>query len=684
MAVVGGDFVEWVANVSGRAPPKPRDDGDNAKKRSGIIGCATDHRVKGTSAKSAKESEVSEVCMALEIAKTSATDKSPARFIFLKSASDILDIPLLAAFQSATSVEFLEKLPKGRLKDRLLSLIGQPGRKRITKLDHLHDIEIEFEITCRKNLGVRMADTLQVVSIEPLSLIMRNDFDASTYTGTQDASFIIMARDVYDIGAGLSLRGPSYRWLHQYVNDMPQPDFKRLFYDQPLPNQEHDGTTTLKDVLEICVHDPESGSGSQRKQLLTCTCISSVLNDEVALVGLAADIAVRTSCGVSFTFDQWHHEYREIISGFGNPCLEVCHGYVLAIEDSVDGISLTVRIVLARGNLPPFIHWPRTPTDALFQTNMQAVIPARCVVSVFQIKPMVLHTLAGCGPEIPTLMAKPPSPIEWDVYVAGHLDFDLGGAHGNLGACNPNDRLLNRYKDENTKHFALFSDFCVRGGVINGAAFQERHAPWKKQYLEKTEGCRHVPKASLYSVAPFSADLALRTIWRSARHLGFPRYGPYLAELRTAVCSFALSKTKKAKQRNSGKVGFNPNIPGSILLQLVQQFVRSGHFTPAFREGTVEATVDQFMYAEELMGSKDGNFNLGDSGIVQFCPPITFRLILYDPKRSAEDSSTGVDGRAEVTFRSYVAKDRHGADLAGGIYDSEVVKQEGEMPICKL
>ena len=112
--------------------------------------------------------------------------------------------------------------------------------------------------------------------------------------------------------------------------------------------------------------------------------------------------------------------------------------------------------------------------------------------------------------------------------------------------------------------------------------------------------------------------------------------------------------------------------------------MRPGHFTPAFREGTVEATVDQFMYAEELMGSKDGNFNLGDSGIVQFYPPITFRFILYDPQRSAEDPSIGVDGRAEVAFRTYVAKDRHGADLAGGIYDSEVVKQEGEMPICKL
>jgi hypothetical protein len=41
--------------------------------------------------------------------------------------------------------------------------------------------------------------------------------------------------------------------------------------------------------------------------------------------------------------------------------------------------------------------------------------------------------------------------------------------------------------------------------------------------------------------------------------------------------------------------------------------------------------------------------------------------VLYNPKKCAEDSDIGVDGRAEIIFSSYVAKDRHGADLAGEI-----------------
>ena len=33
--------------------------------------------------------------------------------------------------------------------------------------------------------------------------------------------------------------------------------------------------------------------------------------------------------------------------------------------------------------------------------------------------------------------------------------------------------------------------------------------------------------------------------------------------------------------------------------------------------------------------------------------------------------SHGAEGRAEVSFKSYVAKDRHGADLSGELYGDE-------------
>jgi hypothetical protein len=87
--------------------------------------------------------------------------------------------------------------------------------------------------------------------------------------------------------------------------------------------------------------------------------------------------------------------------------------------------------------------------------------------------------------------------------------------------------------------------------------------------------------------------------------------------------------------------------------------------------------VDEFPSVEKLLDTKDGEINLGDSGIVRFVPPITFRWVLYDarPGRMGSAPSHGAEGRAEVSFKSYVAKDRHGADLSGELYSDE--DQEG-------
>ena len=72
---------------------------------------------------------------------------------------------------------------------------------------------------------------------------------------------------------------------------------------------------------------------------------------------------------------------------------------------------------------------------------------------------------------------------------------------------------------------------------------------------------------------------------------------------------------------------------------------------------------------------QSGEFNLSEFGIVRFEAPITFRYALYDPKRT--DSATGADVCAEVIFKKYVAKDRHGADLCGDVYDNEDLAGSG-------
>jgi hypothetical protein len=100
---------------------------------------------------------------------------------------------------------------------------------------------------------------------------------------------------------------------------------------------------------------------------------------------------------------------------------------------------------------------------------------------------------------------------------------------------------------------------------------------------------------------------------------------------------------------------------------MVHEFVRE--YTTVFREGAVDAVVDEFPFAAKLLDTQDGEFNLGESGRVRFEGPITFRLVLFDPKSRSE--STGPEGRAEVVFKRYIAMDRHGAELSGELYGDE-------------
>jgi hypothetical protein len=469
---------------------------------------------------------------------------------------------------------------------------------------------------------------------------------------------------------------PSYRWQHQYVKDISADDFKRLFYDQPLPFLAQDGTT-IGDVLYIrTALDSEATSRQPKGHQIISGFSPTPGQDDIVLAGEVGDIPVRVGCGISFTFDQWHYQTREMVSGCGNPSQQACHGFVSAIAaDGTDGSTvLSVRLVLGKGNLPPFFVWERMSPHAVIQTNLQAVVPARCVVSTFLIKPVVLHCLAPYLSDSMPVFGAEAMPITRDVYVIGHFDFEQGDFQGQGESdSGQQDGRANgwqhRYADDATKAFALLADFCARGGPIIDGPFKELHGAWKKKYLDWTtshQGGRYLPRVTLSSLPPFPAERALSTIDKSARLFAFPSFDASLVELRAAVRSFAVSKAKRAiVGRQGGKIMFSPCIPGSLLLQLVHAYARQ--YSPAFREGAVEAVVDEFPSAEKLLATNDGVFNLGEFGIVRFEAPITFRWVLYEPRRT----DSGANGRAEVIFKRYVAKDRHGADLSGGLYAAD-------------
>jgi hypothetical protein len=489
-----------------------------------------------------------------------------------------------------------------------------------------------------------------------------------------------MARDLYDAGNGYAIIGPSYHWDHQYVHDIIPAALQTLFYDKSLLGLEDDGTK-VGEVLHFTTPSDESNADGP---LLIFSGYSPTENADVILAGEHNTIPVRTSMGISFNFDQLPPSLREAVSGGGNPSLAACHGFVLCISDTVDGIVLTVIIALTSDNLPSFLKWPRLPQESVFQTNLQAMIPAKCVVSSFKIVPVQFHSLSGFISEDRRALGKLISlPIERDVYVAGHLEFVLGGFQRDKksgdGAQSDSERLAlkdwhNRYSNESYKAFALLSDFCARGGAISDRDFAEHHTPWKVRYLELTrlrDGGRRLPKVTVSSISPFPASAALTAIYKCARLLAWPGYGPYIFELRAAIRRFAVSKTRRAKYRPGAAVSVSTNLPGAVLMQLVHEYAKKA--TVFFKEGAVDAVVDVF--DSYLLGSDNrendtecGVFNLEGSGIVEFFAPITFRWVLYNPKKSAVDADIGVEGRAEIIFSKYVAKDRHGADLAGELH----------------
>ena len=624
----------------------------------------------------------------LQIKVNAATREDPSKYIVIQANEDLLqridpDGNIMAAFRNESG--FLGQLPAGRFKELVTSLTGQSGRTCI-KLDHLPKSDMVFEIVRRSSTGARKVDKMLVEGIEHSSLNMRNNYDSKNYTGAQGASLSIMARDLYDAGNGYAVIGPCYDWDHQYVSDIIPAAFQTLFYDKSLLGLEDDGTK-VGDILHFTTPSDEINADGPP---LIFSGYSPTENADVILAGEHSNIPVRTSMGVSFNFDQLPPSLREAVSGDGNPSLAACHGFVLCTSDTVDGIVLTVIITLASDNLPSFLKWPRLPQESVFQTNLRARIPAKCVVSSFKIVPVQFHSLSGFISEDLRALGKFISqPIERDVYVAGHLEFVLGifqrDRNSGNEAQSDSERLAlkdwhARHSNDGYKAFALLSDFCARGGAISDRDFAEHHAPWKKRYLELTklrDGGRRLPKVTLSSISPFPASAALTTIYKCARLLAWPGYGPYIFELRAAVRRFAVSKTKRVKYRPGSAVSVLTNLPGAVLMQLVHEYAKKA--TVFFKEGAVDAVVDVF--DSYLLGSdnrendtESGVFNLEGSGIVEFFAPITFRWVLYNPKKSAEDADIGVEGRAEIIFSKYVAKDRHGADLAGEL---NVTRGEG-------
>ena len=583
------------------------------------------------------------------------------------------DPTVLSAFECGDPA----KLPSGHLRQTMENIAGTPGKgRKPVDLNHLPTGDLVFKIVRRKDEGITRDDRLVYDNIDPSSLLMQNVFDEKLYAGVQHPAFAVAnVRDLIDAGNGCSFVSPPYSWL-QYVVAVPDETLRRQFYDQPLPGLEGRDGTKIGDVLQIRDED-----GRERDLSVVSGFTPLIGPHDIVLCGEPgkAGIPVRTSMGVSFSLNSASVALREAVSGCGNPSLATCHGFVQAISDSDDEegkVVLTVRLILAKDNLPSYLKYDRQPQFAVFQTNLMVQIPSGWVVSSFRILPLPLHCMAGVIPEGKVVLGqKPAQRIQRDVYVTGHFDFVRGEFKPDVSHDAQSARVPSANSGWATRHekngaFALLHDFCARGDAITDKDFQSHHAGWKQEYLRRTSlfcGGRYQPKATLTRVAAFDPEAALKTIQECARLISEPSYDPYLFALRAAIRRFAETKARRYKGKPQALVSAPANVPGSVLLQLVYEFIatRGVRVTTMFKEGMVEATVSKLEDAQMLIGSRDGIFDLEGAGKVEFHAPVIFRWLLYDPKKGMDETPVGADGHGEVIFSGYVAMDRMGGHLTG-------------------
>ena len=606
----------------------------------------------------------------MTVPRSVATAGAPVTNLVFQSEINVLEEmgeDILAAFESGSG-EGLEKLPSGRLRDRMECLIGTVGRRSIN-ISHLRQADLIYEIIRRKDTGAGRQDALLFEGFDQSTLLLKCDFDAKkTYTGTQDPAIAAMVRDLYDINHGFCIIGPKYRWPTQLFCDIPNAALAEKFYNQPLDGLADDGTK-VGDVFRVGKICDSRNRGEftfiEEKPLAIVSGYNKPLRDECVLAGDSKDILVRSGMGVSFTFEKCEPQLQDAVTCGGNPSLKTCHGFVAGIHDGPYGkVELSILLALHKGNLPPFLKWNRLPQDAVLQTNLTAIIPASCVVSTFHILPITLHPLPAFLPKEVFRLGNQACPIQREVFVAGQLDIFPGEIRPAQNGAPPGELWSKRCENDKLKSFTILSDFCLRGGDITDKNF-EHHCNWKKRILVAMQSVPHFqPRAELHRVCTFPPDMALPTIWASQSLIGNPCYTPPLRDLHSAVIRFAASKAKKAKN-GTGAVCIVPlNIPGRMLLQLVHKYGKVS--TVRFKEGAIEAVFQQFHQAEELLGSNDGVFDCGGSGIIQLFAPITARWVLYNPKVFADDTaSVGSYGRAELEFKGFMGMDRHGGKLAG-------------------
>ena len=315
--------------------------------------------------------------------------------------------------------------------------------------------------------------------------------------------------------------------------------------------------------------------------------------------GSSSNILIMKGMGVTF-------QDPEALS----PHCAILQGLVLNTDDDPNAIN--VRLALNHKNLPDYMKWSRLGPDQVLQTRLEMKVDLRGVLATHRIMPHALHQHGG--------HLKTSAPGSYDLVVVGDITF------------------VTRLTDPR----------LILNMILNTDVAAAPHVT-----------------IQVNRVAPLQAKCALDVIAGNLQLYGFYRPGinPYLYYLATSLHSFALSKTRQARNTLTDNT-LHLQIPGCIFASMLKTLVPWSSTLQmqdavSLWDGVLMIKLPDFQSAAGLLQRDNGLFDFTEygCGFVELYAPIVFKWEMFDTGRDT-DESRSVDGFVAITFAFYEERNR--------------------------
>ena len=454
----------------------------------------------------------------------------------------------------------------------------------------------------KSDCGFQAGDTQVFVAPNVKTFFFQHDFKnkgtgRDESRGQLDPCIGVTMRDVRVLNGGLegfALVGPEYEWP-QYLAALPRDCLEAI-------NGQRYLDTTLGDYLEIRACRPGKD--------LECLIGNGieVNRDQYAMMD---GTCIRPGMGIRFNLSEDDLD----------DAMQNLHGVITRIDSDSDKV-VTVRVLLARSNLPPCMDWPSLGPNQVFQTDIYVRVSLDAINDIVRIMPHQVYQPHG--------FLNDDGPC--DLVVVGHL--------------------------------------CVQGPTGDGIA---------------TLKCMPTRKLVIDRIKPLKPAVAFHVLYLTNMLFGCADFGlfgignrphgVYRQYLSEAVTEFALTKCGRANDTRRDNT-LHLNMFGPVLMAMLHDLIRWSDSNTSLtmeacvtiENGLVIVTIPTFQDARPLLASTDGVYDMTqfDYGFVQLYAPIAFKWEMYDTGCGKTGASRSVDGFTAISFESYVERDRHNKGLIKG------------------